>query len=159
MTHYNTLHIKFSNSQLNKLKSGIKNDAQVNLNFSSNITGDANNETNFSHKLLLTNTQVWKICKAFKNGLTTNKFFSKSQLSKMVQLGGFSGKIFGTLIKEGLPLIGNVLKPLAKSILVPLGLTAVTSATDAAIQKKVFQSGTTTLIFANEELNDIIKTI
>ena len=77
----------------------------------------------------------------------------------MVQLGGFSGKIFGTLIKEGLPLIGNVLKPLAKSILVPLGLTAVTSATDAAIQKKVFQSGTKTLIFANEELNDIIKTI
>ena len=58
MTHYNTLHIKFSNSQLNKLKSGIKKDTQVNLNFSSNITGDANNETNFSHKLSLTNTQV-----------------------------------------------------------------------------------------------------
>ena len=77
----------------------------------------------------------------------------------MVQSGEFSGKIFGTLIKEGLPLIGNVLKPLPKSILVPLRLTAVTSATDAAIQKNVFQSGTTTLIFANEELNDIIKTI
>ena len=63
-----------SNSQLNKLKSGIKNDTKVTLNLSSNITGDANNETNIPHKLLLTNTQVWKICKAFKNDLTANKF-------------------------------------------------------------------------------------
>ena len=58
MTHYNTLLITLSNSQLNKLKSGIKNDTQVTLNLSSNITGGANNETNFPHKLLLTNTQV-----------------------------------------------------------------------------------------------------
>ena len=71
----------------------------------------------------------------------------------MVQFGGFLGKLTEPLIKTGLPLIGNVLKPLAKSVLVPLGLT--TSATDTAIQKKIFRSGTTTLIFSNEELNDM----
>ena len=53
----------------------------------------------------------------------------------------------------------NVLKPLAKSDLIPLGLTAAASATDAAIQKKIFGSGMTTLIISNEEMNDIMKTI
>ena len=51
--------------------------------------GDSSGETNFPHKLLLTNTQVSKICKAFKNGSTTNIKFSKTQLSKLAQLGGF----------------------------------------------------------------------
>ena len=56
-------------------------------------------------------------------------------------------------------LIGNVLKPLAKSVLIPLGLTAATSATDATIHKKIFGSGMTTLIMSNEELNDIMKIV
>ena len=58
-----------------------------------------------------------------------------------------------------MPLIGNVLKPLAKSVLIPLGLRAAESATDVAIHKKMFGSGTTTLIISNEEMNDIIKII
>ena len=57
----------------------------------------------------------------------------------------------------GLPLIGNVLKPLAKSILIPSGVTASVSATDAAIHKKMFGSNTITLIISNEEMNDIMK--
>ena len=56
-----------------------------------------------------------------------------------------------------MPLIGNVLKPLAKSVLILSGLTTATSATDAAIHKKMFGSGTTTLIISNEEINDIMK--
>ena len=56
-------------------------------------------------------------------------------------------------------LIGNVLKPLAKSVLIPLGLTAAASAKDAAIHKKMFSSGVTTLIISNEEINDIMKMI
>ena len=72
MTNYNTLNVKLSKSQLSKLKSGIKKGIQVTLNLSSNVVGDSNDETNFPHKLLLTDTQVSKICKAFANGLSVN---------------------------------------------------------------------------------------
>ena len=72
MTNYNTLNVILSKSQLNKLKSGIKKGIQVTLNLSSNVVGDSNDETNFPHKLLLTDTQVSKICKAFANGLSVN---------------------------------------------------------------------------------------
>ena len=58
MTQYNTLNVKLSNSQLNKLKSGIKNNTEVTLKISSNVVGDYNDENNFLHRLLLTNTQV-----------------------------------------------------------------------------------------------------
>ena len=58
-----------------------------------------------------------------------------------------------------MPLIGNALKPLAKSVLIPLGLTAVASATDAAIHKKMFGSGNTTLIISNEKMNEIMKIV
>ena len=56
-------------------------------------------------------------------------------------------------------LIGNVLKPLAKNVLILLGLTAAASATDAAIHKKMFGSGNITIIISNEEMNDIMKII
>ena len=65
MTKYNTSNIKLSNSRLNKLKSGIKNGTEVTLNLSTNMIGDSNNETNFPHKLLLTDTQVSRLHKAF----------------------------------------------------------------------------------------------
>ena len=77
----------------------------------------------------------------------------------MVQSGGLLGRHLGPLIKTGLPLIRNVLKPLAKSILILLGLMAATSPTDAAILKKMFGSGFTTLIISNEEMNDIMKIV
>ena len=94
------------------------------------------NETNFPHKLLLTNRQIANLCKAFANYLSTNIKLSKTQLSKMIQLGGFLGRLLGPLLKTGLPLIKNVIKPLAKSVLIPLGLTAAASAADAGIHKK-----------------------
>ena len=72
MTQYNTLNLKLSNSQLNKLKSGMKNGTEVSLKLSSNVTGDSNNDNNFPHKLLLTNTQVSRFHKAFTNGSSTN---------------------------------------------------------------------------------------
>ena len=72
-------------------------------------------------------------------------------MHKIGQSGGFLGRLLGPLLKTGLPLIGNVLKPLAKSVLIPLGLTAAASATDAAIHKKMFESGITTWIISNEE--------
>ena len=89
---------------------------------------------------------------------TLNVKLSNSQ-SKIGQSGGFSGRLLGPLLKTGLPLIGNVLKPLAKSVLIPLGLTATASAVDAAIYKKMFGSGNTTLTISNEEMNDIMKIV
>ena len=97
------------------------------------MVGD--DETNFPHKLLLTNRQVANLCKAFANYLSTDIKLSKTQLSKMIQSGGFLGRLLGPLLKTGLPLMKNIVKPLAKSILIPLGLTAATVA-DAGIRKK-----------------------
>ena len=94
------------------------------------------NETHFPHKLLLTNRQVANLCKAFANYLSTHIKLSKTQLSKMIQSGGFLGTLLGPLLKTRLPLIKNAIKPLAKSILIPLGLTAAASAADAGIHKK-----------------------
>ena len=65
MTQYNILNVKLSNSQLNKLKSSIKNEAEVVLRISSNMVGNSNDNTNFPHELLLTNRQVANIRKAF----------------------------------------------------------------------------------------------
>ena len=116
------------------MKSAIKNGTKVTLNFSSNSVGDSNNKNNFPQKLSLTNTQVSRLRKAFANGSSANIKLSKTQLRKIGQSGGFLGRLLGPLLKAGLPLIGNVLKPLAKSILIPSGLTAAASATDAAIR-------------------------
>ena len=141
MTQYRTLNVKLSNSELSILKSGIKNGTEVTLKLSSNVVVDFNDENNFPHNLLLTNTQVSRLRKAFANGSSANIKLSKPQLHKIGQLGEFLGRLLGPLLKTGLPLIGNVLKPLAKSVLIPLGLTAAASATDAGIHKEMFGSG------------------
>ena len=109
MTQYNSLNVKLSNSQLNKLKSEIKDETEVVLRLSSNMIGD--NETNFPHKLLLTKRQVSNLRKAFANHSSADITLAKSQLSKMIQSGGFLGKLLGPLPKTGLPLIKNVIKP------------------------------------------------
>ena len=134
MTQYNSLNVKLSNSQLNKLKSAIKNESEVVLRLSSNMIGD--DETNFPHKLLLTNRQVANLCKAFANHLSTDIKLSKTQLFKMIQSGGCLGRLLVPLLKTRLPLIKIVIKPLAKSLLIHLGLTAAASAADAGIHKK-----------------------
>ena len=89
MTQYNTLNVTLSNSKLNKNGIAIKNGTEVTLNLSSNLIGSSNNDTNFPHKLLLTNTQILKIRKAFPNGSSAKKMFSKTQLSKYVHSVGF----------------------------------------------------------------------
>ena len=119
MTQYNSLNVNLSNSQLNKLKSAKKNETDVVLRLSSNMIGNSDDETNFPHKLLLTNRQVANLRKAFANYTSVNIKLSKTQLSKMIQSGGFLGRLLGPLLKTGLPLIKNVIKPLAKSVLIP----------------------------------------
>ena len=131
MTQCNTLNVKLSYSQLNKLKSGIKDGTEVTFNF---------------HLLLLLVILMMRI------------IFKKSKTHIIGQSEGFSRRLLGSLLKAGLPLMKNVLTPLAKSVLIPLGLTAAASATDAAIQREIFGSGMT-LIISSDVMNDIMKIV
>ena len=153
MTQYNSLNVKLSNSQLNKLKSAIKNGTDVVLRLSSNMIGNSDDEANFPHKLLLTNRQVPNICKAFSNYTSTDIKLSKAHLIKM-QKDGFL-RFLAPLLKSGLPLLKSVIKPLGM-----LGLTAAVSAADAAINKKILAFGNrTTLIISNDDMQNFLKIV
>ena len=109
---------------------------------------------NLPHELLLlTIRQTTKLRNAIENNILTDIKLSKTQISKIIQSGGFLvsllSKIAGALMK--------VAVPLAKNILVLLGIADAASAFDAGFQKKIHGSGTTTLIISNKEMNDIIK--
>ena len=124
------------------------------------MIGDYNDEANFPHELLLTDRQVSSIRKAFSNNSLADIKFSKIQLSKMIESGGFLGKVLGPLLKTGLPLIKSVINQLVKSVLIPLGLAAVASAADAGIHKKILGSGGhTTLIMSNKDMEDLTKIV
>ena len=127
------------------------------------MVGNSNDNTNFPHELSLNNRHVQNIRKAFAKNTSANIKLSKTQLSKMIQSGGFLGKLLGPLLKTGLPLMKSVIKPLAKSVLIHLGLTAAVSAADAEIHKKILGSGSdnnnSILIISNDEMNDILKIV
>ena len=105
--------------------------------------------------MLLTTRQTTKLRNAIKNNLQTDIKLSKAQIPKIIQSSGFLGKILGPLLKTELPL----LKLVKKTPLGLLGLTAAISAIDAGVQKKIYGSGTTTLVISNEEMNDIMKIV
>ena len=112
MNQYNILNLKFSNLQLSKSKSRLKNGTEVTLKLSPNFVGDSNDQNNFLPKLLLTNTQVSRLCKAFANNSSANIKLSIVKLYKIGQSGGSLGKLLGPLLKPGMPLMKNELKPL-----------------------------------------------
>ena len=156
MPQYNSLNVKLSNSQLNKLKLAIKNESDVVLRISSSIVVNSNDDnTSFPHELLLIDRQVVNIRKAFSKDSSTDVKFSKTQLLKMTQSGGFLGRLLSTLAG---PLM-KVAMSLAKNVLAPLELTAAVSAIDGSLQKKMYGSGTTTLVISNDEMDNIIKII
>ena len=167
MPQYNSLNEKLSNSQFNKLKSAIEDGTEVALRLSSNMIGDSDDKINFPYELLSTNRQIANLRKAFSNYLSTDIKLSKTQISNMIQSGGFLGRLLGPLLKTGLPLMKSVIKPLPKSVLIQLGLTTATSAVDAGIHKKILGSGNhpsdsalhnnTVLIISNDEMKDIIR--
>ena len=101
MTQYNRVNVKLSNSPLNKLKSAIRNENDVVIRLSPNMIGDSNDKSNFPHELLLTNRQVSSTRKPFLNNSSVDIKFSKTQLSKMIQTGGFLGKLLDPLLKTG----------------------------------------------------------
>ena len=153
MVQCNSLNKKFSNSEPDKLKSGIRYGTEVTLNLSSNVIGDSNGKTIFPYKLLLTDRYGSGLRKA--NNSSANIKLLITQLSKIVETGGFLERIFEPLLKTGLPLLKNALKLLAKSILISLGLTAAASQCDVGIHTL----GKTALIISNEEMEDIMKIV
>ena len=150
MAEYNTVDVKHSNSQLNKLKSAVKSNEGTTLRMNARMF----NGNNLPHELLLTTRQTTKLRNALENNMSTDIKLSKTQISKIIQSGGFRGKILGPLLKTGLPLLKSVIKPLGL-----LGLTAANSVIDAGVQKKIYGSGTTTLVISNEEMNDTMKIV
>ena len=107
------------------------------------------------YELLKTTRQKTKLRSAFNNNMSTDLKLSKAQISKITQSGGFLGSLLSRLAA----LLMKVAIPLAKIVLVPLGITAAASAIDKGIQKKILYSGTTTLIISNEEMNDVMKIV
>ena len=112
------------------------------------------NRNKLPHELLLTLRQTTKLRNAIENNLQTDIKLSKAQISKIIQSGGFLGKLLGPLLKTGLPLLKSVIKPLGL-----LGLTVAFSAIDAGVQKKIYGSGMTTVVISNEEMNDIMNIV
>ena len=156
MTQYNGLNVKLSNSQLSKLKSAIKNEIEVFWRLSSNMVGSFNDKINLP-ELLLTNKQVANLLKTFVNSFSADIKLLKTQLSKMILSRGSFGRRLGLSLRTGLPLMKNLIKPLAKSVLIPLGLTTTLSAADAAMhkKKKLGSGNTTTLIISNDEMKTL----
>lgn len=94
-------------------------------------------ETNFSHNLLLTDRQVVSLLKSFTDKLSKYAELSRTQISIIIQSDKFLGRPLEPLTKVGLPLMRNILTPLAKSVLLPLGLTAAASTAEAGIHQKI----------------------
>ena len=113
------------------------------------------NGNDLPHELLLITRQKTKLRNAFNNNMSTDLKLSKTQISKIIQSGGF----LGSLLSKLAGLLMKVAIPLAKNVLAPLGITAAASAIDAVIQKKIRGSETTTLIISNEEMNDRMKIV
>ena len=133
------------NYQIQNWKNAVKDKTGTILRLRLKINGN-----DLPNELLLTTRQKAKLRNAFNNNMSTDLKLSKAQISKIIQSGGFFGRLLGPLLKTGLPLTKNVIKTLAKSVLVTLGLTPAASAADAGIHEKILGSGTTTLIISNE---------
>ena len=156
MVEYSKVNVELSDTQLKKLKTAVKDKTGTTLRMSLKMFAE-NDLLVTTNELLVTTRQKTKLRNAFNNNMPTDLKLSKDQISKIIQSGRVLDRSLAPLLKCGLPLVKNVIKPLAKSNLIPLGLTAEASAADAGIHKNILGSGTTTLIILNEEMNDIMK--
>ena len=153
MVEYSKINCKLTNLQLNKLKKAVKSNEGVTLRLSTKNF----NKNEVPHELLLTAKQNTKLRNALNNNSATDIKLSKAQIKKLIQSGGFLGKLLSKLAG---PLM-KVAMPLAKNVLASLGLTAAMSAIDGSIQKKIHGSGIKLIIEEEEEedMQDIIKII
>ena len=151
MVEYSKVNVKLSDTQLKNFKNPVKNKTGTTLRISTGMF----HGNNLPHELLLTTRQKQKLRNALNNNTSTDIKLSKAEIIKIIQSGGFLGFL---LSKLAVPLM-KVAILLAKNILASLGIAAAASAIDVGIQKKIHESGTTTLIISDEEMNDIIKIV
>ena len=150
MVEYSKINCKLTNILLNKLKKAVKSNEGAILRLGiKNV-----NKDELPHELLLTTRQNTKLRNAINNNLATDIKLSKAQIKKLIQSGGFLGKLLSKLAG---PLM-KVAMPLAKNVLASLGLTAAMSAIDGSFQKKIHGSGVK-LIIEQEDMNGIMKII
>ena len=128
MVEYSKGNVKLSDTQLQKMKTAVKNKTGTTFRISLKMF----NVKDLPHELLLTTRQKTKLRNAFNNNMSTDIKLSKAQISKIIQSGGFLGSLLSKLAG---PLM-KVAIPLAKNVLAPLEITAAASAIDAGIQKK-----------------------
>ena len=150
MVAYSKINCKLTNLQLNKFKEAVKSNEGLTLRLSTKTF----NKNEVPYELLLTTRQNTKLRNALNNNSATDIKLSKAQIKKLIQSGGFLGKLLSKLAG---PLM-KVAMPLAKNVLAPLGLTAAMPAIDGSIQKKIHGSGIK-LIIEEEDMQDIIKII
>ena len=150
MVEYSKINCKLTNLQLNKFKKAVISNEGLTLRLSTKNF----NKDEVPHELLLATRQNSKLKNAFNNNSATDIKSSKAQIKKIIQSGGFLGKLLSKLAS---PLM-KVAMPLAKNVLAPLGLTAAMSPIDGSIQKKIHGSGIK-LIIEEEDMQDIIKII
>ena len=112
MVEYSKVNVKLSDMQLKKLKTAVENKTGTTLRMNLKMF----NGNDLLHELLLTARQKTKLRNLFNNNMSNDLKLSKAQISKIIQLGGFLGRLLDPLLKTGLPLIKNVIKPLAKSV-------------------------------------------
>ena len=148
MIEYSEINCKLTNVQLKKIKKAVKSNEGATLRLG------IRNFKEHPHELLLTTRQNTKLRNALNNNSATNIKLSKAQIKKIIESEGFLGKLLSKLAG---PLM-KVALPLAKSVLVSLGLTAAMSAIDGSIQKKIHGSGGK-LIIEQEDMNGIMKII
>ena len=129
MVEYTKVNVKLTNLQLSKFKKAVKNNDGATLRISIKHF----NKDELPHELLLTTRQSTKLRNAINNNMATDSKLSKAQIKKLIQSGGFLGKLLSKLAG---PLM-KVVMPLAKNVLASLGLTAAVSAIDGSIQKKI----------------------
>ena len=150
MVEYSEINRKLTNVQLNKFKKSVKSNEGATLRLGIKTF----NKDELPHELLLTTRQNTKLSNAINNNLGTDINLSEAQIKKLIQSGGFLGKLLSKLTG---PLM-KVAMPLAKNVLAPLGLTAAMSAIHESIQKKIHGSSVK-LIIEQEDMNDIMKII
>ena len=150
MVEYTKINCKLTNVQLNKFKKAVKYNEGATLRLGIKNS----NKDELPHELLLTTGQNTKLRNAINNNLATDIKLSKAHMKKLIQSGGFLGKLLSKLAG---PLM-KVAMPLAKNVLAPLGLTAAISAIDGGIKKKIHGLGVK-LIIEQEDMNNILKII
>ena len=148
MVQYNKIDLHLINLQLKKIVDAVKNKNGTTIR----LINKSFNKNQLIHELYLTERQLNKLREKIENSMSTDIKVSKVHINKIIKEGGNLSR----LLMSFLPKLIKPAISIGKTILAPLGLRAAMSATDAAIQKKMYGSGNTTLIISNDDLNDLI---